>query len=79
MFESSEKYELYTPRYSEGMFSFVGYNDDGKTAYLTLDHIISNLNVKKVEYLWDFINEENGYKGITKESCKKPIGIPDHD
>ena len=55
--------------------------DKGKAS---LDHIISNgLTVTSSDYLWDFVNEENGYKKdhviIQPEDYKSDlVGLPDH-
>lgn len=67
--------ELYTPPYNhEDGFSYV--HKDGTKA--GIDHVISNFEKTYVEYYWYFLTDEHGYEGYTKNSIKKPIGIPNH-
>lgn len=76
--KTSRSYDLYTPSYKVGpdWYSFVHSN--GKM--VQLDHLITNIKSAhiKVKYDWEFINQNNGYNNIQKNSPQKPKGLPDH-
>lgn len=44
------------------------------------DHIsVKGVKVRDEDYLWDFVNPDNGYGGLNKEAYKSHlVGLPDH-
>lgn len=75
--KTSRNYTLHTPVYNvDDWYSFV-QSDGTKTQ---LDHLITNVKYKQIDvcYVWDFVNNSNGYAELTKSDYKNIKGIPDH-